>query len=405
MSSLKKELLPSTHLAFSNLKQRKMITTKAERGTRHVAELVKQKLWTSNVHLAKTFQIDHLLKLLEDAEQSGHVKKKQDGELYIYCYTPKCQLNPELWTVVTLLARGLILWIKEVDEKKHVKLIATPFLKFFNLLQDGIETNELIRNTEMWEITRKIDGSLGILFWDPTKTKWRISTKATFFSKQAEWATDFLEKNIDTNCLVKGSTYLTEILYKKNKVVISYDNEDLILLAGFQENGIELTREELERIEKSSKTEYKRGFCLVDICKYDNFDNMVKIVKKLDGHKEEGIVIKLTLLNGGNYRIKVKSDEYLELHRSISWTDKQILNAMISSVECLNDLRNKIPDESVEKFDAQVDIFYGKAKTVVLEVLNCVSILKEQGCKTKRDVGLWLKDRNYWPNGEKIIKQ
>lgn len=378
--------------------------TKKEQASRKLANLVRQTLWMTTVHLARTFEIQELYRQLEEAERQGLVKRKSDGELHIFCYTQRCQVNPDLWTIPALLSRGLILWIQEQNDEKHIELLTTPFIKFFNFCQDGIHFDELIQNLSHFEITRKIDGSLGIIFWDPINLKWRVATKATFFSEQAVWATDFLHNNVDTSSLIKHSTYLAEIVYKQNKIIIPYNYEGLVLLAGFHKNGIEMTRLELATIERLSKTESKPGFRLVDTFKYDNLQEMVRVVKKFDGHKDEGVVVKLFLANGGTYRIKVKSEEYLLLHRNLSYTDKHILSAMIASQADLIELRNTIPDECLEDFDDKVQHLYKQAKAVVCELSDYISLLKQDGCKTKKDVGLWMKDRTYWPNGKKIIK-
>ena len=378
--------------------------TKIEQASKKLANLVRHSLWMTNVHLARTFPIDDLYSQLQNAEKQGLVKRKSDGELHIFCYTQKCQVNPHLWRIPAILARGLILWIQEKDDKKHIHVVATPFLKFSNLYQDGIDFEELINNTKHWQITQKIDGSLRIIFWDPTNLKWRVATKGSFFSDQAEWATDFLHSNVDTSNFVKGSTYLTEIVYHKNRIVISYHNEGLILLGGFHENGIEMTRKELENMEKMSKPVGKPGLSLVKMLKYDSLHDMINIVKKLDGRKEEGVVVKLFLSKGATYRIKVKCEEYLLLHRSLSYTDKLILNAMTSSQEDLNNLRNTIPDECLEEFDKQVQHYYKEAKSLVCEISNYIRLLKKEGCETKRDVGIWIKGRTLWPNGEIINK-
>ena len=386
--------------------------TKKEKAAKQLANFVRQVLWMTSVHYARTVPVDDLLSQLEEAEEQGLVKRQTDGELHIFCYTQKCQVNPEFWCVPAVIsARGLILWIEEKNDKKHVHLVATPFLKFFNLYQDGIGLKELMANTDHWTITQKVDGSLGIIFWDPSKFKWRVATKASFCSEQAEWATDFLHSNVDTSNFVKGTTYLAEIVYHKNRIVISYDNEGLILLGGYHENGRELTRKELEKIETMSKPVGKPGLSLVKMVEYDNWPDMIKSVKELDGHKEEGVVVQLLISyfishqsRLARYRIKVKSEEYLLLHKSLTYTDKHILKAMTSSDEDLNNLRNTIPDECLEEFDKQVEHYYNQAKSLVCKISNYVRDLREEGCETKRDVGIWIKGRTHWPNGDQINK-
>ena len=94
-----------------------MMDTKKELATRKLANLVRQTLWMTAVHLARTFDIEDLYSQLEEAERQGLVKRNSDGDLHIFCYTQKCQVNPDLWTIPALISRGLIL------EKTHVHSI------------------------------------------------------------------------------------------------------------------------------------------------------------------------------------------------------------------------------------------------------------------------------------------
>ena len=116
------------------------------------------------------------------------------------------------------------------------------------------------------------------------------------------------------------------------------------------------------------------------------------------------MVVRLALLNGGNYRIKVKSDEYLMLHQNNSCTSRHILKALTSSQQEVDELRKNISDKFVKEFDAQVNNFNEQVKSVILEVSDCVAALRQQGCVTKRDVGIWMKGRTKWPNGKTINK-
>ena len=68
-----------------------------------------------------------------------------------------------------------------------VDVIARPWPKFFSLGEDGIEASELEAKAVAWEVTEKMDGSMGLLFWDAdagAHGTWRVITKASFTSAQ-----------------------------------------------------------------------------------------------------------------------------------------------------------------------------------------------------------------------------
>lgn len=52
-----------------------------------------------------------------------------------------------------------------------------------------------------------------------------VATRRRFDSEQAVWATDWLMKNSNIGALKEGWTYLFEIVYQNNRVVIGYPYE------------------------------------------------------------------------------------------------------------------------------------------------------------------------------------
>src|SRR5262249_36061422 len=116
----------------------------------------------------------------------------------------------------TLSCRGLI-----TDEAGTI--VARPFQKFFHLAQ--METLP----DEPFEVYEKLDGSLGILYWLGEKPY--MATRGQFDSRQAQVATRLLQR-YDLPALDRRLTYLFEIIYPENRVVVNYgDRRELVLLA------------------------------------------------------------------------------------------------------------------------------------------------------------------------------
>jgi RNA ligase len=152
-------------------------------------------------------------------------KYYEDGLLYkqvhptlpltIWNYSESVQYEKK-WDEITLSCRGLV-----TDNDGNI--VARPFSKFFNYEE---LTAEQIPN-EYFDVYEKMDGSLGVLF--NYNGEWILATRGSFTSEQSIKGRQLLEK-YDYNRLNPNYTYLFEIIYPENRIVCSYDFEDLILL-------------------------------------------------------------------------------------------------------------------------------------------------------------------------------
>ncbi len=105
------------------------------------------------IHPARQVDYQTLVDALDSEYRTGNVAKSIDGPLTLYKYTQQCVFEKR-WNVWNSMARGLI-----VDTVAR-KVISTPFPKFFNWPGEHVETLP----DEPFEVTTKIDGSLGIIF-------------------------------------------------------------------------------------------------------------------------------------------------------------------------------------------------------------------------------------------------
>ncbi|MCX4703906.1 RNA ligase [Streptomyces sp. NBC_01373] len=172
---------------------------------------------------------------LTAAIDAGHVTRRQHPTLplSIYTYTRAAQYA-RAWTPATLRCRGLI-----ADDNTG-EIVAWPFPKFFNIGEHdhGNEYAPPLPDDEPFEVYDKVDGSLGIVFhyadW------WHAASKGSFTSEQAQWAQARLDAR-PTGWLVPGNTYLAEIVYPENRIVVDYaDRRDLVLLGAYNADGQEL---------------------------------------------------------------------------------------------------------------------------------------------------------------------
>lgn len=365
-----------------------------------LSELTRQTLWYDAVHPARKMEPAVLYREFEKAVALGLAKKQSEGDLHIYHYSQAVQVNPTFWTKEVLLARGIILRASEQsDGTMDCQVVATPWPKFFNYQQDGITIQELTERMVGWEVTNKMDGSLGLVFYDPVGCTWRCVTKGSFSSEQGVWATKFIHQNVELSGLVEGSTYLVEIIYIENTIVIPYDYEGLVLLGAFREDGTEMRHAELQQVwehtQNHNQNRARTGFRLVDAFQFDSMAQLKEDVAGWDGRKFEGVVIRCIFANGASHRIKVKGDHYKALHRVCTGiTPKIILAALASSESELDHLRNDTPEEFIEWFDGHVLRFRSQAEAAAKSVIDAANYIREMGYTNKGEVGRWLKSRD-----------
>ena len=223
--------------------------------------------------------------------------KHLEYDLWILNYSPKTQAN-RFWDLFTLTCRGLVI---DVDGN----IIARPMKKFFNYEEaDPYEINM----SQEYEIFNKMDGSMILVFWYELKKKWIVASRGSFISDQAMEAKKMLalKPNIYDK-LDKHYTYIFEVIYNTNRIVVSYGNlYDLILLVVIEtKTGKEISYDDLVR-------NYNKHFMIVE--RFDIKVNNLLDLKKLEEDNKEGFVVKFA----DGHRLKVKFDEYCRLHGIIT---------------------------------------------------------------------------------------
>lgn len=259
------------------------------------------------------FDLIELQKLID--ENYVVVQKHPKADLWIYNYSQKTQYD-SFWNDITLKCRGLIL-------DKNYDVVARPFVKFFNLEQH--QNHEI--PTESFEVFEKLDGSLGILYWVDNKPY--IATRGSFNSEQAIKATEILHDRYahTFDKLEKDKTYLFEIIYPENRIVVDYHGkEELILLAIIDNHtGNDITLQDI-------------GFQVVKT--YNGITDIAKL-QELEVDNAEGFVIKFK----NNFRVKLKFTEYIRLHRIITGVSNIAIWEYLLLEKPLEQLLEKVPDE------------------------------------------------------------
>lgn len=282
-----------------------------------------------------------MLEKLNEYAENGLLTKQTHPELplTIWNYTERVQYDGS-WDDITLMCRGLV-----TDESGTI--IARPFRKFFNM-EEGKHTA-----TNSFEVYDKLDGSLGILF--NYKGQWIICTRGSFTSDQAVEATKMLYR-YDLSNLPTHYTYLTEIIYPENRIVVSYNGfRGLVLLgAVITETGQEPSYGSLKDISAISKIP------LVRI--YNGITDYTEL-KALVQDDKEGFVVKFD--NGE--RMKIKGSEYIRLHKIMTNVSTTVIWEYLSEGKDVLELLKDVPDE-----------FYKKIKRYVKDLQYSVGMIRQR---------------------------
>lgn len=243
--------------------------------------------------------------------ETGHVTRKSHPTLplSIYTYSRSCQYERH-WNPITIACRGLI-----ADDNTG-EIIARPFSKFFNVGEHdhGFDYAPPLPD-EAFEIFDKIDGSLGIVFhYDD---RWHIASKGSFTSEQATWAQRWLDARRPDQLLTPGNTYLAEIVYPENRIVVNNgEQRTLVLLAVHTPDGAESPLWKHREAWRALGGEIVRSWPALPL---PDLVRLAALNEKLDGSAAtgsdaEGWVIRYA----SGVRAKVKLAEYVRLHKVLT---------------------------------------------------------------------------------------
>jgi len=311
----------------------------------------------------------NLQKYIDDKYIS--VQKHPTEDLYIYNYTQRAQFD-RVWTEETMMCRGLIL-------DGSGKVIARPFSKFFNL-EEAIVMGDQLPLTD-FTVQEKFDGSLGILYWINNQPF--LATRGSFISDQARVGTEILQGyRMYFEELNRKFTYLFEIIYPENRIVIDYaGRRDLVLLAVLDTE----TGEEQNLYNECS------GFPFAGYV--DGVEDYTTLAKRAEANKE-GFVIRFA--NGKRY--KVKFEEYVRLHRLITGVNARRIWDLLRNDQPLDELLERVPDEFFkwvkdmkDKLENEFEVIEQVISSDIFERVKDLPTRKDQAIAIMKDP----EDRKY----------
>lgn len=293
---------------------------------------------------------------LGKAKDDGDVRSQVHPEfpnLEIFNYTEEVQYRNK-WNKITLACRGLIL------DTVTGEVVARPWEKFFNFGQ----MDNRIDSMAPVEVTDKIDGSLGILYTTEPSTsskapRFSIATRGSFASEQAIHATKVWQDKYEAEHTFNAHmaldyTFLFEIVYPENRIVVNYgDTDDLILLGAVnKEYGYYYGPLEAAGL---------LGWTgpVTEVFKANHFVDALSLP---DRAGKEGYVIR-----SGRNIVKMKQADYVELHRIVTNLSPKTIWEMLVHGETVESICEPLPDE-----------FYSYVETIAAELCGKFSDIKFQ---------------------------
>ena len=349
-------------------------------------------------HPAKDLQID--LDQLELAVKANAVRKFKHPtlDLFGYDYTDACT-HERMWKEfpIASICRGLVL-----DSKGNI--VAMPFPKFFNFGEADCEiTYEQVKNITTFTCFNKIDGSLGILF--NYCDQWHVMTRGSFASDQANKAREWLANgaSVNVNELNKSCTYLAEIVYPQNRVVVDYGDYTGFVFLGAYDNITfkDLTNDLLGNFPAFSRHTEK-------FIKNITWKDLTDEIKSLP-LTEEGRVL---LFDNG--RCKLKADEYCRVHKLKSnitpiaiWETMltykaDVLHSNIVPKDMLKDLPEEFEADYKSLWNAILNKYYNNLETISNDIVNFAIDVKTNNLESQKDKAIFI-TKNYKENAAYIF--
>jgi len=236
---------------------------------------------------------------LDEYAKLGLVRSQTHPELplTIYVYT-EFTTHERLWNSVTRACRGLV-----VDDKDRCIVRCLP--KFFNEGEEGamIGLDPTLESVAY----NKLDGSL-IQVVNDKEYGLVVTSKGSFASDQAKWAMEIIAEKYKLEDFDQDKTYIFELIHPENRIVLDYEGtRDLFLLAV---------------VETHSGKEF-------DI--YGGFGKFPKTMLVPDPERYMQDLVEGVVIKTGTHRYKIKTGEYLRLHRIVTdFTPKRVWEALMN---------------------------------------------------------------------------
>lgn len=279
------------------------------------------------------------------AEKMIAVQTHPTLPLAIYNYTQQVQFG-RVWNAATLAARGLI-----ADSDGNV--VSKPFGKFFNYGE--LTESDLTELGGNVVVSDKLDGSMGVGYLNPETDRLNIATRGSFASDQALHATDLYLREYDGTWEPReGFTYLWEIVYPQNRIVLDYGSTDALMLIG---------RVDLETGKSSPLSDITEWpHMRAEVLPYDSLESAMSAPPRKNA---EGVVVHFL---DSDARVKLKQEDYVRLHRVVTGVTERRIWEMLKEDQDIDEWLAGLPEEFASYIREAVAKLQGQHDAIVAQV-------------------------------------
>lgn len=299
------------------------------------------------------------------------ISVKEDSPYAIFNYG----IDSDFSNPIVQEARGIII------NTESLEVVCWPFRKFGNY-------NESYADKIDWNTARvqdKIDGSIVKMWWNPIVNEWQFSTNSTINAKEAvansmtkKTFLDVIKESDNYGILMerlpiikKEYTLIFELVSPDTQVVVKYDRPHLYHI-GARNNITGIEEKDFSMgIERPKEYPLKS----LDHC----IEAAIKLNQSGDGKvcgvKKEGFVV----VDDNWNRIKIKSPDYLMLHRLSSnsnFSKERIVGMIRNKIISIADICKDFPDFAhyfkyydfkISELEYQVKVFVDMTKRIYEE--------------------------------------
>lgn len=274
--------------------------------------------------------------------------------LFIYNYTQSAQFS-KTWNAATLASRGLI---ADADGT----IVGRPFTKFFNYGEISDEDAKDLTGRVV--ASDKLDGSMGVSYVNPETGKINIATRGSFASDQALHATELYLAKYDGRWEPEaGFTYVWEIIYPENRIVLNYGEKDDLVLIGRidMESGVSSPLPDI--------TEWP--FERAEVLDHATLESSLQAPPRANS---EGIVVHFV---DSDSRVKIKQEDYVRLHRVVTGVTARRVWELLANGDDLDAWLADLPEEFSDFIRSNADSLQDEHDSIKLRIEAQYSLIVE----------------------------
>lgn len=231
-------------------------------------------------------------------------------------------------------------------DKASGRIIRRPYAKFFNLSEREETQPHNIDFSKSHHVLCKLDGSMiapfrnsegRIIFGTKMGNTDFVADVEVFISDKPDYM------KLTEWCLFMGFTPIFEWCSRKNRIVIDYSQDQLVLTAiRHMHRGDYHTFEEMHDLIEMA------GYDIPVVQTYDSVTDVDKFIEHTRGLKDiEGYVVRFE----DGSMVKVKADSYVQIHRAKdAITNERLVVQMILDGN-IDDIKGFLPKEDLQRLE------------------------------------------------------